>query len=530
VLLTSELDITELVEAFNDGNWLARNESLILNFIRISGIDLLSWSNNFTNSSIKIEFENSQIGFFMNGTSLSTNESDCSKKQLLHGKVATPSFFSVFSIVRFCYSNFYPSDAAISPCAFSNANMQLLDIWSLLDTVLVRNIWRFFPFQNSNETTIKSLILELDLTGYGYRLDTSIMHPLVFESTQTLWIYNSIGSIQADLFKYLKQINFVGIKLNSLKNFYYQIGIEWTTSLNLATQPWVLFSYFDWWDDQPEYTYPDSDFCLFAQYPQQINLTFILDSNNISQCTSTIRWLMANYFSLNMSTVLSSYPNSKSVFSLCGSAIDLKPMIDKCNLTDKNTVESQIYAEYYQIMFGIEFIQDLVIFIGIPCACLLSLALNLLIVFAVHRNREKDLKDDFYQYMSLNAGFNCAYCVIFLFYPVNSCIDTLTGGYFCSYIRVSVVAQLYKIVFQAYLGGAIKMCSNIFYILMNINRYMLIGREHNPILDKISQWNMNWVTSASVLISLLFNIGNIFEYKLNNNTYYVWKPKGDNTG
>jgi hypothetical protein len=124
--------------------------------------------------------------------------------------------------------------------------------------------------------------------------------------------------------------------------------------------------------------------------------------------------------------------------------------------------------------------------------------------------------------MSLNAIFNCAYCVIFLFYPINSCVDTLTYGYFCSSIRTLVVTQLYKIVFVAYFGESIKMCANIFYILMNVNRYMLIGREHNPTLEKISNLDMNCVIGFSIAISLFLNIGHIFQYTLNdlNNTIY----------
>jgi hypothetical protein len=35
---------------------------------------------------------------------------------------------------------------------------------------------------------------------------------------------------------------------------------------------------------------------------------------------------------------------------------------------------------------------------------------------------------------------------------------------------------------------------------MNVNRYMLIGREHNPTFEKISKWDTNWVIGFSIAI------------------------------
>jgi hypothetical protein len=79
----------------------------------------------------------------------------------------------------------------------------------------------------------------------------------------------------------------------------------------------------------------------------------------------------------------------------------------------------------------------------------------------------------------------------------------------------------------AFLGGElIKMCANIFYILIAVNRYgMLIGREHNPTLEKISKWEMNWVIGVSLASSCLLNIGgHIFQYFLNNGRQYLNVP------
>jgi hypothetical protein len=187
----------------------------------------------------------------------------------------------------------------------------------------------------------------------------------------------------------------------------------------------------------------------------------------------------------------------------------------KCRIS-QNKGSSSIHADYYQIQFGSEFVQDLFIFIAIPSACVLGLFLNTLVIRAVRQHREKD---KFYQYMSINAVFNCLYCIIFLFYPINSCVDTLSSS-FCSSIRTSTVTQLYKIVVVAYFGETIKMCANISYILININRYLMIHRDHNPTLEKIIKWDSKQVIGISLATSALLNIGHIFQYQLNQNALY----------
>jgi hypothetical protein len=47
---------------------------------------------------------------------------------------------------------------------------------------------------------------------------------------------------------------------------------------------------------------------------------------------------------------------------------------------------------------------------------------------------------------------------------------------------------------------------------------MLVGREHNNTLGKISKWDIKWVISGILAFSLLMNIGHIFEYRIN----YGW--------
>jgi hypothetical protein len=153
---------------------------------------------------------------------------------------------------------------------------------------------------------------------------------------------------------------------------------------------------------------------------------------------------------------------------------------------------------------------------------IVGLLLNARVIWIIHKNGKVDLKEHFYAYMSLNSVFNCLFCVVYALYPINYCQQN-EKGYFCSKISTTVAAQVIKIVFQAYIGETLKMCSNISCIFISINRYMLVGKEHNPTLENISKLKFRQVVFLTVVFSLLMNIGHAFQYKIN----YGWEKLPD---
>jgi hypothetical protein len=65
------------------------------------------------------------------------------------------------------------------------------------------------------------------------------------------------------------------------------------------------------------------------------------------------------------------------------------------------------------------------------------------------------------------------------------------------------------------------MCANISYILINVNRYMLIGRNHNLFLQMMAKWSLKRVIGASAtLSSALLNTGHLFQFQFNDGTLY----------
>jgi hypothetical protein len=103
------------------------------------------------------------------------------------------------------------------------------------------------------------------------------------------------------------------------------------------------------------------------------------------------------------------------------------------------------------------------------------------------------------------------YCVICALYPINSCIWR-PSYHFCSVIFTAQLVQYYKIVVIAYFGEVLKMCANVSYLMMTLNRYLLIGKDHAKWLVTLAKLEVKWVIGGSVLFSGLLNIGHAFQY------------------
>jgi hypothetical protein len=66
---------------------------------------------------------------------------------------------------------------------------------------------------------------------------------------------------------------------------------------------------------------------------------------------------------------------------------------------------------------------------------------------------------------------------------------------------------------MAYFGEVVKMCANISYIMMTLNRYLLVGKDHPPWLVTLAKLEFKWVIRGSLLFGLLINIGHSWQYQ-----------------
>jgi hypothetical protein len=357
-------------------------------------------------------------------------------------------------------------------------------------------------------------------------------------------MFGMIGSIQPDLFKEsFQQLDNINIRVSCLANFFHLVGLEWTGYLsNLNSNIRIHFhendeqGFNEWLKPGFGYTYPNRDLCIFSRFaflqpPQKKQdgslalVVPLIEANlTINGCTDSVAWLTHDY-QLYDDGLAVQYKFCWNASSYNKDILVLLSKINQClslsngslNQAKNEQADNQIYTDYYQIVFIFQITIDILTFVLIPFACILGLLLNARVVWTVLKKGKEELDEEFYKYMTLNSIFNCLFCFIYAFYPINSCLR-YEKGYFCSLIFNSMGAQVFKIVFVGYFGEVFKMCSNISYILITINRYMLVGKGHNFIFENISKWSIKQVIRVTIVFSLLINIGHCFQYRIN----YGW--------
>jgi hypothetical protein len=400
---------------------------------------------------------------------------------------------------------------------FKTARLSSLVLCGQIDSFLFVNLLQFNQSSlfKDNITSIDSQISSVQITkSYNYKVDDRLLHPVVFELLTDLCIENKIASIQKELFIHLKKLTSVELSLDSVGNFFHQIGIEWMANVGVKNKNLVTVSF----EEAPlasltvssYYKFPDRDFCIFAPFINytQFSLVYIKDPN--PACTLTFMWLQ----SLNWSAASTIWPygNSCNLTSAKYNSTVTKLMLTKCQLTGNTTInDDQIYSDFYQTKILNMLFLQLIPFVLIPCFCFIGLYFNWKIIKTLKDNEKKELKEDFYKYMSANAKFNCIYCLIFVFYPMTSC-NWNASYYFCSKIYTYQFVQYFKIVVVAYFGEVIKMSANISYLMMTLNRFLLVGKDHSPWLVTVAKLEFKWVIRGSLLFSALINIGHGWEY------------------
>jgi hypothetical protein len=203
LVLTQDFDIMNLLNYFRtdlSNSSFNCNYDSTLYLLGLSGMNVAPWdqeSITYCEASVRLVFQQSNIDFYMNGSSTFK----CSSG-MIQPKDST--LFNLFTDVKFISENLYPT-RPVCPFIFGFSTLQRFQINNQISTILINNLWQFIQSSSSN-SSINSTLAEFDAQGYGFYLNEDLMHPLVFESVQTLFISRSIQSIQTDLFNHFSQL------------------------------------------------------------------------------------------------------------------------------------------------------------------------------------------------------------------------------------------------------------------------------------------------------------------------------------
>jgi hypothetical protein len=134
-----------------------------------------------------------------------------------------------------------------------------------------------------------------------------------------------VKKIQADVFKEMKKVKFIVLEIFNFKGFIHGNGIEWMNYINYYACPAnssslqfecdqqcletlrslivsieIINSFakkniypVTFYPNVQPYSFPDKDFCIFANYPHERGVLTIIEYD-LPNCTCTILWLYKN--------------------------------------------------------------------------------------------------------------------------------------------------------------------------------------------------------------------------------------------
>jgi hypothetical protein len=306
LVLTSELDIKKVIANALEHSSGESNQFEV-DLYGLSGIDVIGWNMVYDSAvSINLVIQKSVIAFYTRDSAVA--QYNCSDKLMVTGKhgkpminATTSTFFDYFDHVTFQHLAAYTEN--VCPYLFVNATLESMNLHGLINNFLVMNLIEFQQTPNQNNSSINSKILRLVLKGYNYNIDWTLVHPLVFERAQALYIYGSVASIQLGLFKPFKGLNNIQVSPLNLKSFFHKVGFAWTRYFDTITVNLVVFtdgSVDDDWTYPGDYTYPNQDLCVFAPFPRNKSRSIVpIVNSNLTVCTDPIAWLTQYYHLFN---------------------------------------------------------------------------------------------------------------------------------------------------------------------------------------------------------------------------------------
>jgi hypothetical protein len=206
--------------------------------------------------------------------------------QIVDGRMCNANYFSQnfkpllssFNKIVLNSNIFYPK--RFCPLLFQNSAISQLTIYSITDS-------NRFNFVHSIDLydTIPFEIERLDIYNARFSLNSMLLNNYVFRYLKTLNIYNSsLISFESGLFKSFVYLSNVQFDVYNFYQFIKRFRLEQTNWLNDLNQDLVNVNLLDTRDNivgayrnkqveiilsDPtlEYTYPDSDFCLWQKFP-----------------------------------------------------------------------------------------------------------------------------------------------------------------------------------------------------------------------------------------------------------------------
>jgi hypothetical protein len=152
-----------------------------------------------------------------------------------------------------------------------------------------------------------------------------------------------------------------------------------------------------------------------------------------------------------------------------------------------------------------------ILIIILPIVCLLGIVSNSIVICTVsEKSNQRELRENQYKYMRLNAIFNILILIIEPLTLVSECQDY--NSLFCSSIRLWQFTQYFKIIFGEYFSNVFRLAANFTYVQFALNRLSLIGKDHGKLVTNASKLKVRQYMGRIIIPGLVLPVVKIFRY------------------
>lgn len=433
--------------------------------------------------------------------------------------------------IKIANSKFPPE---VCPLVFNNADLNILSIYSgalYFDT-------NSYPFLDQ----ITNHVFKYSIR-YMYKFDITnkSLHSSVFRGLTVFEVEScSIQRIQTDVFRGLNELKNVYLMLINLRSFFHLNGIDWMYYLNvnyqtsnfyLANSPdalrRVLFLSVELWiqihlndhDLYPveffpyfEYRFPDEDFCLFASFPHEnLIVPKLVNSYGSLNCSCTMKWIMKYIPFYEQAGMF--IKESDIGYSLCNNVTEascnLESRLNSCSISPQIDDYQPHYFDIYSLKNIIMSLQTVIRDIFGPVFSALAITANLFTILTIQfspkkrqSNKSVTLNDNLlYRYMKWNAGLNLISALTFFFFYTIKCK-------LHSRNNLGFVPDLcfQEEVYINIISNCLKLMANFSFLQMCLNRFVLVGKDHNKRIVSLSQCSPRKFFFITFLFSSLLSV------------------------
>ncbi|CAF0966107.1 unnamed protein product [Brachionus calyciflorus] len=381
----------------------------------------------------------------------------------------TQAIFKNLTDLKFSITCKYNENS--SPLLFYKSTINELILSGLSDTLIKKNL---LGFERVDNFDIESSIKIANFDFYKIIINRKMLYFQVFRNVRDIYLNGQLKFIYEKSFSNFEKLRLLNINTNRdfkfiSENLKFLNFLNSNLSLSVDNTITIYFSF---------YEFPNEDICLFREFPRNRFLSLSPDYYG-TQCTCLNFWLFNNYYNSEGIKLIKDYCSNPEDMDTCNFTF----LIRNCDfkLYEAKKTEKSLSDYFYDSE-----LLNLIVSTLTPFVCILGLITNLINIKILKYDmkifaKQKEVHIMMYQFMFYNSIINFFYCIIYIFHLLNVCISI--NGVFCLFISRSEIVQYYEIVIVDFLGGILKVLSNILNVSISINRYTTL--EKNSFFSKL---------------------------------------------